>query len=83
MLTKNIVEEASKNRRLLVFGDCAISALKKEGVAMPASISEKADSLEQLLLLKKLLTTKGKVSLNLLDTAAAKVTKVISKVMGD
>ncbi len=83
ILTKDMIEDASKNKRVLIFGDCAISALKKEGVAMPASISEKADSLEQLLLLKKLLTTKGKVSLNLLDTASAKVTKVISKVMED
>lgn len=81
MLTKNMIEETSKNKRLLIFGDCAISKLKKEGTSMPASISEKADSLEQLLLLKKLLTTKGKVSLNLLDTATAKVAKLVSKVI--
>lgn len=81
MLTKNMVEQASMGKRLLVFGDCAIGKLKKEGVEMPASISEKSDSMEQLLLLKKLLTTKGKTTINVFDKAATKVGKIVSKTM--
>jgi len=83
MLTKNMIEEASKTKKVFIFGDCAISKLKKEGIAMPASISEKADSLEQLLLLKKLLTTKGKTTISTLDRAATKITKAISHIIGE
>ena len=78
MLTENTL----KNReRLVVLGDCAIQRLKTLNVKPLALIDENLDEIEQLVLLKKLLTTPGQPSITPVDKVKSKMKRLLSKVI--
>jgi len=73
--------ELSNKDRLVILGDCAIKSLAKTNIASAAKIDEKTDSVEQVLLMKKLLTTKGTPKITPVDKVKSKMKKLLSKVM--
>ena len=62
-------------------GGCAIKKSKDLGIASAAMIEEKTDEVEQLLLLKKLLTTKGTPKITSVDKVKSKMKNLLSKVV--
>ena len=68
------------NERLVAIGDCSIKKLDELGVSV-AKIDEKADPVEQLVLLKKLLETEGKPKITPVDKVKSKMKKLLSKVI--
>lgn len=75
-------EDVLNDERLIVYGDCAINKLKKDKIKLNTYMSEKGDSVEQLMVMKKLLTTKGKLVITPIDIVKTKITKLVSKVIG-
>ncbi len=67
--------------RLVVLGDCAIKRLNSLNFEPIAKIDEKLDEIEQLVLLKKLLTTEGKPTITPVDKVKSRMKKLLSKVM--
>lgn len=68
--------------RLVALGDCAINKLNEMKIEPIEKIDEGIDEIEQLVLLKKLLTTQGKPSITPLDKVKSKMVKLMSKVVG-
>ena len=79
MLTEDML---NGKERLVALGDCAINKLKDLRIEPIAKIDEKIDGVEQLVLLKKLLTTGGKPTITPVDKVKSKIKKLISKVIG-
>ena len=80
-----LAEEMLKGKeRIVVFGDCAINKIK-EGreydIKPMAQISENVDEIEQLVLFKKLLTTKGETTVTPIDKVKSKMKKLLSKIV--
>jgi len=68
--------------RLVALGDCAIKGWEAVNTEMAASIGENIDTVEQLVLLKKLLTTKGEPRITPVDKVKSKMKKLLSRVIG-
>ena len=75
-----IDESVLKKNRIVVLGDCAINRLQELKVNAEAQISENLDRVEQLVLLKKLLETKGTPKITSVDKVKSKMKKLLSKV---
>jgi len=67
--------------RLVALGECAMNKLKELNVEPIASIDERIDVIEQLVLLKKLLTTKGEPRITPVDRVKSKMKKLLSRVV--
>jgi uncharacterized protein (DUF362 family) len=66
--------------RLIAFGDNAIAKMKELGIKPMAEIKgNPPDLIESYVLLKKLLTKEGEVSINMFDTARSKIISKIRK----
>ena len=76
-LDPNILKE---KQRVVVLGDCAIKKFESMGLGF-ASIGENIDSIEQLILLKKLLTTEGAPKITNIDKVKTKMQKLLSRVI--
>ena len=61
-------------------GDCAIKKLDELKIKYSAKIDEKLDTIEQIVLLKKLLETKGTPEITPVDIVKSKMKKLLSKV---
>ena len=72
--------ELKEKERIVVLGDCAAKKLGSMGLEF-ASIKENMDSVEQILLLKKLLITEGTPKITNIDKIKSKMQKLLSKVM--
>ncbi|MBI2653316.1 DUF362 domain-containing protein [Candidatus Woesearchaeota archaeon] len=77
-LTKDMLKEKG---RLIALGNCAIKKLNELNIGTTAIIDEKIDEVEQLVLLKKLLTTKGTPKITPVDRVKSKMKKLLSKVI--
>ena len=77
-----IDESDLKKDRVVILGDCAIRKLQELKVNAEAEIPESLDRLEQLVLLKKLLETKGTPKITPVDKVRSKMKKLLSKVVG-
>ena len=76
-----LTEEMIKGKeRLVALGDCAIKKLEKLKIEITAKIDENIDGVEQLVLLKKLLTTEGLPKITPIDKVKSKMKKLISKI---
>ncbi len=67
--------------RLVAYGDCAIKRLDEMKVKPMAQISENVDMVEQLVFLKKLLTSKGEATITPIDKVKSKMKKLLSRVV--
>lgn len=82
-LNEDIIKDTIKrNDRIAALGDCCIKRLEELNIDMP-KIGENpnANELEQLLFLKKLLTSKGASKITPIDKVKAKMKMLLSKVM--
>ncbi len=79
MLTDDMLEG---KERLVAMGDCAIKKFEELGIKPIAKIDENIDEIEQLALLKKLLTTEGSPKITPVDRVKSKMKKLLSKVIG-
>ena len=77
-----IDESDLKKDRVVILGDCAIRKLQELKVNAEAEIPESLDRLEELVLLKKLLETKGTPKITPVDKVRSKMKKLLSKVVG-
>lgn len=78
-----LTEEMLKEKeRVTALGYCAINRLKELKTKPIAMISEDIDEIEQLTLLKKLLTTKGTPKITPIDKVKSKMKRLLSKVIG-
>ena len=77
-----INEDDLKRERVVILGDCAIKRLEQLKVKAEAQIPENLDQIEQLVLLKKLLETKGEPKITPVDKVKSKMKKLLSKVVG-
>ncbi|HLG24683.1 MAG TPA: DUF362 domain-containing protein [Candidatus Nanoarchaeia archaeon] len=66
--------------RIVALGDCAIKKMGEMKLGYTAKISERDDPVEQVVLLKKLLTTKGTPKITPVDKVKSKMSKLLSKV---
>tara|TARA_Y100000310_G_scaffold68197_1_gene63503 strand:+ start:14500 stop:15987 length:1488 start_codon:yes stop_codon:yes gene_type:complete len=73
----NIPQVVLEGDRVVVFGDCAINKLKQDGVKVENVISDKLSFVEQMSLMKSLLTKKGKAVLTPIDKVKSKIGKMI------
>ena len=78
MLTKEMLKGKD---RLVALGDCAINKLQSLDIEPIAKIDESIDGIEQFVLLKKLLTTKGEPKITPVDIVKSKMKKLLSKVI--
>ena len=78
MLTEDML---TGKERLVVLGDCAIKKLEDLNLESVAKINENIDEVEQLILLKKLLTTEGQPKITPVDKVKSKMKKLLSKVI--
>ena len=67
--------------RLVIVGDCAIKVFAKTKLDVAAKIDEKTDEVERLVLMKKLLTTKGIPKITPVDRVKSKMKRLLSKVV--
>ena len=82
IMGSNITKDMIKGReRLVALGDCAIRKLKELEIETTARIDENADEVEQLVLLKKLLTTQGIPKITPVDKVKSKMKKLLSRVI--
>ena len=77
VITKEMFEG---KERLVAIGDCAIKKLKEMKIDYIPGIDEKTDQVEQIVLLKKLLETKGVPKITNVDKVKSKIKKILSKV---
>lgn len=68
------------NDRIIALGDCVARRLEELGLNIPR-LGEQMDSIEQLLLLKKLLTTKGTPKITPIDRVKTKMKMLLSRVV--
>ncbi|MBI3035196.1 hypothetical protein HYY71_02640 [Candidatus Woesearchaeota archaeon] len=68
--------------RLVVLGDCAIKKFEELNIKSVARINESIDGIEQLALLKKLLTTESQPKITNVDKVKSKMKRLLSKVIG-
>jgi len=68
-------------QRIVAVGDCAIKRMEELKIDKIAKISENLDEVEQLVLLKKLLTREGTPKITPVDKVKSKMMKLISKVV--
>jgi len=78
MFTKEMLEG---KKRLIALGTCAIKKLDELKILPAAKIEESIDEIEQLVLLKKLLTTQGQTKITPVDRVKSKMKKLLSKVV--
>jgi len=78
MIDKNVIN----GERVVVLGDCAIKKLDELNIKSNAKIGESLAQVEQLVLLKKLLETKGMPKITPVDKVNSKMKKLLSKVTG-
>ena len=76
-ITKETLDE---NKRTVVLGDCAIKKMDELKIKCDAKIDEKLDPIEQIVLLRKLLETKGTPKITPVDKVKSKMKKLLSKV---
>ena len=77
----NLTESSLNGKqRLVALGDCAIKKVESLKIANIAKINESIDEVEQLVLLKKLLTTEGTPKITHVDKVKSKMKKLLSKV---
>ena len=83
LVTGSMLKEDMLNGkdRLVALGDCAIKKLEELKINPDAKIPENIDEIEQLVLLKKLLTTKGMPKITPVDKVKSKMKKLLSKVI--
>ena len=83
MVMGSVLSEEMLNgmERLVAYGDCAIRRLEEMKIKPMAQISENVDIVEQLVLFKKLLTSKGETSITPIDKVKSKMKKLLSKVI--
>ncbi|MBI2124820.1 DUF362 domain-containing protein [Candidatus Pacearchaeota archaeon] len=81
VMGSQIDENALKKERVVVLGDCAIKKLDEKGIKDFVKIGENLDTIEQLVLLRKLLETKGAPKITPVDKVKSKMKKLLSKVM--
>lgn len=80
-LDEDAIKDAIKRSgRVVVLGDCAIKRLNELNLDVP-KIEENANDLEQLLFLKKLLTSKGASKITPIDRVKTKMKMLLSKVV--
>jgi len=77
MIDKNVID----GERVVVLGDCAIKKLDELNIKSNAKIGESLAQVEQIVLLKKLLETKGQPKITPVDKVKSKMKKLLSKVM--
>ncbi len=77
-----IYKSVLKKERVVVLGDCAIRRLQELKVRAEAEIPESLDRVEQIVLLKKLLETKGTPKITPVDKVISKMKKLLSRVVG-
>jgi len=66
--------------RIVAIGDCAIKKIAELKISTIAKIPENLDSVEQIVLMKKLLTTEGIPKITGIDKVKSKMTKLLSRV---
>ena len=76
-ITKEMLNE---KERIVILGDCAIKRMDELKIKCDAKIDEKLDSIEQIVLLKKLLETKGTPKITPVDKVKSKMKKLLSRV---
>jgi len=76
-ITENILHE----ERVVILGDCAIKKIGKLNVKCDAKIEENLDRIEQIILLKKLLETKGTPKITNVDKVKSKMKNLLSRVV--
>ena len=82
-----IEKDTLDKERTIIYGDCAIKSINNQNdikekankLNIPV-ISEKSNPDEQVLLLKKLLTTKGKPSITPIDKVKTKIINLVSNI---
>jgi len=79
MITNDILRG---KERMVALGGCAVKKLEELKAETIAKIGEDIDGIEQLVLLKKLLTTGGKPIITPVDKVKSKMKKLLSKVRG-
>jgi len=79
MLAKEMLDG---KERLVALGDCAIKKLEDLDIKAITKIEENVDEIEQLMLLKKLLTTEGTPKITPVDKVKLKMKNLLSKVTG-
>jgi len=78
MITQDMLGGKS---RLVAIGGCAIKKLEELKTKPIAKINEDIDEIEQIVLLKKLLTTEGEPKITPVDKVKSKMKKLLSKVI--
>ena len=82
VIGSNIAESMLKGKeRIVALGDCAISKMDELGIKPDAKIEESLDRTEQIILMQKLLTTKGIPKITPVDKVKSKMKKLLSKVV--
>ena len=83
LVTGSMITEDMLNgkERLVALGDCSIKKLEELKISLDAKIPEGIDEIEQLVLLKKLLTTEGIPKITSIDKVKSKMKKLLSKVI--
>ncbi|MBI1935215.1 DUF362 domain-containing protein [Candidatus Woesearchaeota archaeon] len=77
-----ITEDVLKGKdRVIALGDCSIRKLQELKLDNIEKINEDMDHVEQLVLLKKLLTTKGVPKISSIDKVKSKMQMLLSKVV--
>ena len=69
------------NERIVVVGSCAIKKLQQLNINNVAKIDEDIDTVEQLVLLQKLLTTEGRPKITPIDKVKSKMKNLLSRVI--
>ncbi|MEK6946804.1 MAG: DUF362 domain-containing protein [Nanoarchaeota archaeon] len=65
--------------RIVAIGDCAIKKMEELKINTIAKIPENLDMVEQIVLMKKLLTTEGTPKITSVDKVKSKMTKLLSR----
>jgi len=65
--------------RIVAIGDCAIKKMEELKISTAAKIPENLDMVEQIVLMKKLLTTEGTPKITSVDKVKSKITKLLSR----
>ena len=74
-------EDVNSRDRIVLLGDCVMKVADSLGISSDARISEDIDPVEQIVLMKKLLMTKGTPKITNIDRVKSKMKKLLSKVI--
>ena len=79
----SVIDESmlKEKERVVALGDCAIRKLTQMNLGSIEKIEEGIDEIEQIVLLKKLLTTKGKPNLTPIDKVKSKMKRLLARVI--